>query len=354
MPALRVGLIGCGSIAQLVHLNILTRLPDVALVAVAEPDPQRRVEAGRRAPQAAVFVDHRELLARGEIEAVVICLPNALHAEVAIAALQHGKHVYLEKPLATNLDDGRRVLSAWRRAGVVGMIGFNLRLHALFQEAQQCLRSGRLSPLVGVRSIRSTVPQPLPPWKRKRQSGGGVLLDLASHHLDLVHFLFEQSVQEVSAEVWSQQSEDDSAMLHLRLADGLCVQSFFAMNAVEEDRFEVYGQARKLTVDRYRSLKVELTDSTRDLSWLRKMKREMWVFARSPSLWAKLFTPHHEPSYRLALARFVETVRTNQPASPDFWDGYRSLAIIAAAELSARTQGSVKLSDVVDEDFACQ
>jgi myo-inositol 2-dehydrogenase / D-chiro-inositol 1-dehydrogenase len=349
--ALRVGLIGCGSIAQLVHLNILTRLPQVALVALAEPDPQRRAAASQRMPQAAVFVDHQELLESPEIEAVVICLPNALHAEVAVAALQHGKHVYLEKPLATNLDEGRNVLSAWRCAGVVGMIGFNLRLHALFQEAKQYLHSGRLGTLVGVRSTRSTAPQSLPPWKLARRSGGGVLLDLASHHLDLVHFLFEQSVREVYAELRSQRSEDDSAMLHLRFADGLFVQSFFSMNAVEEDRFEVYGQAGKLAVDRYHSLKVEVTDPTQDFSWSGKMKRELWLLVRSPALWGKLLAPQREPSYQVALARFVEAVRTNRPASPDFWDGYRSMVVIAAAEESARTGRAVMLPDLVNEDF---
>jgi predicted dehydrogenase len=285
---------------------------------------------------------------------VIICLPNTLHAEVAIAALECGKHIYLEKPLATNLDEGRKVLTAWRRAGVVGMIGFNLRLHALFQQAKQYLQSGRLGPLVGVRSIRSTATQALPPWKLKRQSGGGVLLDLASHHLDLVHFLFEQSVHEVSAELWSQRSEDDSAMLQLRLADGLCVQSFFSMNGVEEDRFEVYGQAGKLTVDRYHSLKVEITDPTHDVSWLGRLKREMWVLARSPSLWTKLFTPHREPSYRMALSRFVEAVRTNRPTSPDLRDGYRSLAVIEAAELSAKMRRPVGLSEIVSEDLVDQ
>lgn len=69
MSALKVGLIGCGRIAKLVHLNILTRLPDVELVALAEPDPQRREEASRRAPAAAAFADYQGLLAMPDVEA---------------------------------------------------------------------------------------------------------------------------------------------------------------------------------------------------------------------------------------------------------------------------------------------
>src|SRR6185369_3910139 len=101
MPGLKVGLIGCGQIVRLVHLNILTRLPDVELVALAEIDPLRRESAHRVAPAAVCYEDPHRLLEQSDIEAVVICLPNALHAGIAAAALEKGKHVYLEKPVAT-------------------------------------------------------------------------------------------------------------------------------------------------------------------------------------------------------------------------------------------------------------
>jgi myo-inositol 2-dehydrogenase / D-chiro-inositol 1-dehydrogenase len=145
MRVLKVGLVGCGRVAQLVHLNILTRLPGAELVALAECDPDRLKQASRRAPGAVTFADYQELLDFPAVDAVVICLPNALHAEATIAALQHGKHVYLEKPLATNPTDGRRVLEVWRRAGLVGMIGFNYRLNPLYQAARQYIH-GSASP----------------------------------------------------------------------------------------------------------------------------------------------------------------------------------------------------------------
>lgn len=83
-----------------------------------------------------------------EVEAVVICLPPALHAEYAIAAFQAGKHVYLEKPIATNLLDARAVVEAWRKAGTVGMMGFNYCFNGLYQSAKQYVRSGPLGDLV--------------------------------------------------------------------------------------------------------------------------------------------------------------------------------------------------------------
>lgn len=78
MSSLKVGLIGCGRIVQLVHLNVLARLPDAEWVALAEPDPQRREEASRRVPKAIAFSSYQEMLEKSDVEAAVICLPNAL------------------------------------------------------------------------------------------------------------------------------------------------------------------------------------------------------------------------------------------------------------------------------------
>ncbi|MCS6859689.1 MAG: Gfo/Idh/MocA family oxidoreductase, partial [Abditibacteriales bacterium] len=183
--------------------------------------------------------------------------------------------IYLEKPLATNLDEAQTVLTAWRTAGVVGMVGFNYRFHPLYERIRQHVQSGKLGALVGARSVFCTPARPLPTWKQFRHSGGGVLLDLASHHVDLVRFFFGQEVREVSAALRSQRSDDDSAMLQLRLDDGLPVQSFFSMNAVDEDRFEIYGTAGKLAVNRYRSLDVEFTDPAPHLTPLKRWGRRL-------------------------------------------------------------------------------
>jgi predicted dehydrogenase len=121
------------------------------------------------------------------------------------------------------------VLVAWWRAGVVGMVGFNYRFNALYQATRLHIQSGRLGELVGVRSVFSSAARDLPAWKRTRQDGGGVLPDLASHHVDLVHFFFGQAVRDVFAGLWSQRGDGNSAMLQLRLADGLQIQSFFSL-----------------------------------------------------------------------------------------------------------------------------
>ena len=342
---LKVGLVGCGRIAELVHLNVLAQLPNVELIAFADSDPKRREQAKRRAPKATACASYQELMEAPELDAVVICLPPALHARAAIAAFDKGKHVYLEKPLATNLDDAMDVLAAWKKAKTVGMIGFNYRRNPLFQKLREHVESGTVGPLVGVRSIFTTAAKPMPGWKRARHEGGGVLLDLASHHIDLLRFFFQQEIREIRAELESRSSDDDSAMVYLKLADGLSVQSFFSFTATEEDRFEIFGQKGKLNVDRYRSSAVERIEAGQEFSPVHRARRGFARLSGSAHRIRRHFAIGHEPSYREALCAFVAAVKGGTEIKPDLEDGYRCLEIIDAAERSADERRIICLND---------
>jgi predicted dehydrogenase len=144
----------------------------------------------------------------------------------------------------------------------------------------------------------------------------------------------------------------DCPLLQLRLDNGLPVQSFVSMGTVEEDRFEIYGRSGKLTIDRHRSLAIEITDPAIDFSGLRHFARGLRSLLRSPYLPDKILAPMRERSYQEALSHFVAAARANRPTPPDPWDGYRSLAVIEAAEESARTARGVSVPDLVDEDPA--
>lgn len=344
IATLRVGLIGCGHIGSAIHLSNLRRLPGVKIVALAEPDVERREAANRQIPWAATFSDYRELLDRPEIDATVICLPNALHAEAGIAALQRGKHIYLEKPLALNMDDGRELLDTWRRSGRVAMIGFNFRFNPLHLKVRQYLQANRIGKLIGVRSVFTTAAHRLPEWKQTRQTGGGVLLDLASHHIDLVRFWFDQPVLEVYASIESQRVEADTAILELRLANGLLVQSLFSTSSVDDDRFEIYGSSGKLQLDRYNGWNVGITNLQRASAPLHRLRQALAGLPRDRFSIGKIFASANEPSFASALAHFAAAARHGRLTSPDLEDAFQSLAVVIAAEQSARTGEPVRLS----------
>jgi len=348
MASLRMGLIGCGRIAELVHLDNLTRMPGVELVAIADPDAERRAAAKTRAPGAVELADDQELLQRDDVDAVVICLPAGLQAEVATRAFEAGKHVYLEKPMATSLEGARAACDAWRRSGRIGMMGYQNRFHPLYQSARELLQAGGIGRLVGARAVLCAPARNLPTWKQRRKDGGGVLLGLATHHADLAYYLFDRVVREVSATVWSVKSEEDNATLEMRLSDGLVLQLFVSMSAVRENRVDVYGDEGKLAVDRHSAglvhtpterghrLRDRLAAGTRGLLW--QAPRDFWNSVKPPV----------EPSYRLALGSFVAAVAGERPVAVDLDDGYRALSVILAAEEAARTRRVV----AVEEDPA--
>lgn len=343
MKPVRIGLIGCGWFAQSVHLPVLTGLPGVSVVALAEPDPDRLRAAGILAPEAARYGDYLDLLQQGEVEAVVICLPTVIHREAAVAALSQGRHVYLEKPIATDLEEARAIVDAWDPVRVVGMIGFNYRYNPLHRSARAIVQSGALGRIIGVRSVFTTQRRSMSEWKQHRQSGGGALRELGSHHIDLARYYFGEDVRSVFTGLRSIHTEEDAATLHVTLMGGIHMQSCFSLSSVEEDQFEVIGDAGKLTVDRYRGLQVEVGIGGGIFSRIRRIAGRFNLGSRGSYLLKRLQSPWHEPSYREAMSNFAAAVRGGGSVSPDLLDGYRSLEVICAAEESARTGRSISL-----------
>ena len=343
---IRVGIVGCGAIARAVHLPLLGRLPGVRVIALADPDDTQRGLARRLAPAAGTFADAGALLDAAAIDAVVICSPSGWHAAHAQAAVQRGLHVYLEKPLATSLAEGVQLCEAWRRAGVVGMMGFNYRFNDLLGRLRAQVRLGAVGPVVAARTTFCAPSGMLPSWKQRRETGGGVLLDLGSHHIDLIRFLLERKIRSVRAALRSRHTEDDCALLELELEGGAQVQSLFAFGAAAAERIEIHGEAGRLTVDRSASWDVEYEPGGVSPSIRGRIARRIGTLRRIGFAIDKLRSPLHEPSYRIALEQFVAAISGSTSCQPDFDDGLTSLAVVEAAECSARCGREIEIHDV--------
>jgi predicted dehydrogenase len=311
-----------------VHLPLLRRLRGARLVAVADPSPaaRRRVE---RIAGLAVGDDPAWLIRRSDVDAVVVCTPSAEHADVATAAAEAGRHVYLEKPIATNRADALRVVEAAASTDVVVAIGFNRRFHPLHGQARELLRAGAIGP---VRSASSSFCEPIgdaqmPEWKRRRSTGGGVLLDLASHHADLLRWLLDDEAASVEASLVSERSEDDTARLRLHTSGGIVVHSFFSFRAARADWIRLVGDRGTIRIDRY-GWAAELGGNGRPRWLLPAWHGGSWRLR-------KLVRPAHDPSWRSALAAFVDRVQGAPRELPTAIDGLRSLEIVLAAEASA-------------------
>ena len=335
-PPVRIGVLGCGTIAYWAHLRTLRRLPGAALVAAADPDPAARARATRLT---GVSSCERagDVLRRDDVDAVVVSAPTPFHADLAVAAAGAGKHFYLEKPMATTAEEARRVMTAAREAGVIAALGFNFRRNPAHERARALLMKGRIG---AVRAVQTAFCEPapgdvMPVWKRRRNTGGGVLLDLGSHHLDLLRWFLNDDIAAVEARVDSESTEHDVARVTLATRRGVEVQSYFSFRAGPADFLEFIGERGTLRVDRFGGT-VTLRVGRRFGYGVRRV----WVAPTAGMALLRvrrLARPSYEPSFRRTLAAFVERLRGGPGPVPSLDDGAHSLAAVLAAEESALT-----------------
>lgn len=337
---MKVGLVGLGTVAYYCHVPALKRTRGVTLVAGADPDARARMRAASMT-RIAIHEDTQGLLSRNDLDAVVIAVPTHLHAETAVAAADAGKHFYLEKPIAATIEEAHSVTQAVKHGAMVATIGFNRRFHPLFQQARTLLQAG----FVGhVRAVQTTFCEPtplplMPAWKQTRATGGGVLLDLASHHLDLLRWFLNDEIAEVSARIHSRTTEQDSALLLLTMKSGVEVQSFFSFRAGLSDRFAFFGESGVLHIDRHRAHLTLRTHrrfgyGTRSSLIFPTCGIVRWWFQR-------LFRPSVDPSYQRNLSAFVQRVKGHEVPLASLDDGVCNLRALLAAEASARTSTPV-------------
>ena len=332
----RIGVVGCGAIARAFHLRILQNHRNVRLSAIADADESNLSRAKGIAEDAQQFSSASALIESRLADGVVVCLPPALHVEVGVAALRAGCHVYMEKPIATSSVDAERLVNAWRDSGKVGMMGFNFRLNGQFIALRDRVRSAVVGKVIAVRTTFTIPTHELPAWKRQRTSGGGVLLDLASHHADLVEFILQEEVQSVFATCRSFESEADHAAIQLITESGTAVQSLFSLGTADAHRIEVWGTRGMIEGDLRALRDVTFTPATFEGARTRRVRRAL-----------AQFHPRHmlrhggdEPSFSRALDTFIHAIRNGSSASevtPDLHDGARSLRIVEAMERSIAT-----------------
>jgi predicted dehydrogenase len=200
LKQVNVGLIGLGY-KGLAHLRNLLRLKEAKVLGVADVS-EKALKSAKKLGVKNVFVDYKNLLKNEQLDAVIISLPNFLHLEGVINAAEAGKHILLEKPLARNLEEGKKIVSAIRKNNVSFMIGYDLRFHPVLREIYEKIADGFFGEVQiaeatnisgGPFASRSDKAGPVsvPPWWfDKKLAGGGALLDLGSHMIDLLSWYF--------------------------------------------------------------------------------------------------------------------------------------------------------------------
>lgn len=184
---IRVGIVGAGAISQIVHLPIFVEREDVEVVALADTDVHKAETLSRRY-SVPLVVDTADLFRLDELDAVVLCTPNRLHEEMAITALEQGKHVLVERPLASTSEGAARVIAAAEKADKVLSVGLPHRFRPEVIALRNSVQGESLGDLYAVRGswLTRTTPTLRTSWRHDpAASGGGALIDLGIPALDL-------------------------------------------------------------------------------------------------------------------------------------------------------------------------
>jgi predicted dehydrogenase len=310
--------------------------------------------------------DWRSVLDRDDIHIVDICAPGWMHAEIAIAALEAGKHVLLEKPLANTLAEAEAITAAARKArakGVQSMVGFNYRRVPALALAKELVSEGRLG---AVRQVRAAYLQdwladesaPMTWRLRKETAGSGALGDIASHAIDQVLFLLGDQVTEVSGRLQTFVDQrpgaagledvtvDDAAWATLTLDSGAIASveaSRVATGRKNSLQIEIYGDQGALRFDLENLNELQFLDATapaREQGFRRIVVTE----PEHPYLdawWPQGHIIGWEHTFTHEIRDLLLAVDGGTEPSPSFEDGLKVQRILAAIEESAAAKSAL-------------
>ncbi len=363
--ALGVAIIG-GAFMGKAHSNAWRNVsafhPEAPAVRQAVLVAHHPVEAERAAKQygwAEAATDWREVIARDDVDIVDICLPGHLHCEVAIAALEAGKHVLVEKPLANTIEEAEKMVQAADAAaerGLRSMVGFNYRRVPALALARDLIAAGEIGEVREVRAsyLQDWLADPAAPmtWRlRKETAGSGAIGDLGSHAIDQVRFLTGQQIVSARGRLHTFVTErrgeagpepvtvDDTAWATLALSDG-------AVASVEVSR---------VATGRKNSLSLEIYGGAGAISFSLESLNELWV-ARGGSGFSRILVTEPEHPYVGAywppghilgwndtftneMADLLRAIASGTAPSPSFADGLAVQRVLAAIEESDAVGG---------------
>lgn len=338
MAQLNVGIIGVGSIATHRHIPEYQLLEDVNIVAYCDIVQERASEYAEQFGGKS-YDNYKALLQDDSIDAVSICTPNYLHAEIAIEALTAGKHVLCEKPMATTIEDAERMIEAATNSGKQLMIAQNQRFTEAHELAREKLSQGKLGKIY---SFKTTFGHAGPEsWSvdganswffDKRRAFIGAMGDLGVHKIDLMHYLLNETFTEVGAMIETSEKEgtvDDNAVFLLKTKSGAIgtMSAAWVYKGEEDNSTIIYGEKGILKLN---------TDSEFNYIFIdEEGNKEAYKLGKIQTNDAQTSTG--------TIERFIEAIQGGQPVPVNGQDGLASLNVIVKALQSAQEKKVVKI-----------
>jgi predicted dehydrogenase len=356
---LRIGMISWAHVHAEFRAKAISEIDGARVVAIADDDEARGRAAAERWGVADFHADWRELVARDDLDIVMVHSENGRHAEQVIAAAQSGKHVFCEKPVATAVADAQAMADAVRAAGVDGTAAFVSRFSKEADRAKAVVESGALGDILFTRSIIGLAgiaeigcPPDMVEWMQDPVlGGGGAWIDEGSHGIDLLRWLVGDIV-EVSAMTANRAKPDldgeDVGVAVVRYANGALGEITTAWSMSVDigmrNALEIYGTTGTLIM--------KATDPFPEVTVYRAGEPELFRGWTTPHIEPAQTEPHdysswppHVHHYKREVASYLARAAADQrPYGPTLDDGVACLAVIRAGYDSAASGGAVRIT----------
>ena len=248
MEKVKIGVIGLGGVAQLVHLPNLTKIPNVDLTAVAEINKSRRQIISDKFNVKQIYSNHKEMLSKSDVEAVIIATPTSTHTEIAIDCLNAGKDVLVEKPLAISHQEAKKIVDVAKKNKKKLMVGMNLRYRPDTMLLRSFINSNEIGEPFYIKCGWIRKQSSSEKWfTKKQESGGGVIIDLGIHLLDLALWLLDYpEISSVSTQNFFHNTKnvEDTSINCIKCKNSAVINLEVSWSLpVEKDHFflDVYG-----------------------------------------------------------------------------------------------------------------
>lgn len=348
---IKIGLIGSGHVTECWHLPALRNLNDASITAISDIDSEKLNRVANLYRIKNQYTHYQDLIKDPDVEAVAVCVPVQFHTEIGLEAMNCGKHVFMEKPLALNIDDCEKLIKKAKESGLVTMLGFNFRWHRLIRRARRFIDQGALGRIKMIRSVftcSSQVPDENFNWRKKRDQGGGTLIEIAVHHYDLWRFLLQSEVDEIYAMSRSYQLEDEVSTVMARMRNGVLAVSCFSEITNANNSLEIYGQNGQLRISCYRFDGLEFFSIKELPGDIKTRLKGMAISIKdSPRLLLKKNRAgDFALSFRAEWRHFIDCIKKGIPAECTFEDGKEALQIVLTGIESAVKNRAVNIRNV--------
>lgn len=318
------------------HAEAISELPDRArVVAICSRTEEHARHSAERWGADLGTTSFEQALHYPGVDAVHLCVPHDLHAPMAIAAAQAGKHILTEKPIATTVEDADRMIEAANEAGVLLMVSHNQRFLQHHQRAKDLVASGAIGEVFLCRGVFQGY-SPIKGWRHTAaQVGGGALIDSGIHRIDLLRWIAGdvETVQGESGRFIHQGMEgEDTAVVLLRFTTGAIghiICSWGVKTPVREESLTLCGTKGTIwTENATLSLRLAVEEAPGQMG---------------PIQDESLFAVSYPDSVKLAIAHFLECIEEHKQPVVTAADGREAIRIVVAAYRAIQTGERVRL-----------